>query len=170
MALKIALIKLGTPPSPPEDGHIFVRDQGQTRTMTVEEWQQKYPGRTPMRLLATREADPLWHGTLSHTLAPMAQAANLYEALWCPQTVGRSTADQMVTVLRQGLAWLESAPDYFVNFELHIYRAHCGTYLDFVTFVRTYLEACRCYPDAHIQVVREMFHTERVPRRREPRG
>src|SRR5262245_17739398 len=141
MPLEISLLTPGTRPSLPQDGQIFVHEDGVTRTMSVAEWQAMYPGRTPIRLLATRQPDTLWHGTLSHTLAPMAQASNLYEALWCPQQLGRTTAGKLITLLNQGLAWLERAPDYFVNFELHLWRAQCGTYQDFVTFVRAYLEA-----------------------------
>lgn len=107
--------------------------------------------RGPLRLLRAPTPDVYWQAELTHNLGPMAVHCNLYQEIWWPEELGLERAKQLIRKLQQGLAWLQSDPAFFRNFE---HPNGYGTYEDFVTFVAQYAAACRRYPTARVQVRR----------------
>jgi hypothetical protein len=81
----------------------------------------------------------------------MAAEAGLYEALWRPETIGVALARELVALLRDGLARLQSEP---ARFQMHSPENGWGTYEGLVRFVANYLAACERYPDAKVSVSR----------------
>lgn len=88
---------------------------------------------------------------ITHNLSAMADAAGIYEALWRPEEIGVTTSDQLVPLLEKGLEKLLSDPD---KFELLNPPNGWGSYEGLVEFVQKYLDACREYPDATVEVSR----------------
>ena len=86
---------------------------------------------------------------ITHNLTKMAREAGIYEALWRPNEHGYLKAEQIIPVLRDGLALLESDPERFKKFNS---PNGWGMYENFVPFVKSVLDACEEYPDADIRV------------------
>jgi len=93
----------------------------------------------------------LYGATITHNLVQMANAAGIYEALWNPEEIGAVKASDIIGQLEVGLALLITTPTYFEQFDS---PNGWGTWRHFVPFVSKYLEACREYPDASIEVDR----------------
>lgn len=130
---------------------IFIRENGQTREISREEWDTKYPGREP----AICEPDPndkrLYHGNITHNMAKMAKEAGIYEVLWTPQEIGITRAGKLVRPLLDGLTLLKDAPE---RFRVHNPTNGWGSYEVLVQFVADYLAACLKYPDAQVSADR----------------
>lgn len=93
----------------------------------------------------------VWDSNITHNLGKMAVEAGIYKPLWCPDKIGITKAVQLIEPLTAGLALLESDPHRFRKFNP---GNGWGTYEDFLSFVRSYIEACRKYPDADVKVSR----------------
>ena len=91
-----------------------------------------------------------WLG-LTHNLTEMADEAGLYHALWRPEEVGITKAEQLIGPLTAGLELLCSDPARFEKFNP---SNGWGTYDGFVCFVSDYLAACKEHPDADVSVSR----------------
>lgn len=129
---------------------IFVRENGQTKEISREEWDEKFPGREPVTATVDK-SETVYEANITHNLGQMAEAAGVYKALWRPEEIGVTRASQLVPLLRGGLSQLESDPAYFRKFNP---ANGWGTYDGLVKFVRRYLEACEEYPDAEVYVSR----------------
>lgn len=90
-------------------------------------------------------------GNITHNLGPMAREAGIYKALWRPEELGIKTAAELVPLLAEGLAKLESDPAHFRQFDA---TNGWGVYEGLVRFVRNYLSACREHSDATVRVSR----------------
>lgn len=88
---------------------------------------------------------------ITHNLNKMASEAGIYEALWRPDEHDYQKAEQIIPILRKGLAILEGDPERFKKFNS---PNGWGIYEHFVPFVKAVLEACEEYPDADIRVSR----------------
>jgi len=99
-------------------------------------------------LTATRTID-VYGGNITGNLVPMAKAAGIYEHLWNPHKLGITTAEQLIDPLRQALAKLTDAPEYFQKYNP---SNGWGDYDGFVRFVGEYLDACESNPDAKVHV------------------
>jgi hypothetical protein len=88
---------------------------------------------------------------ITHNLTGMASEAGIYEALWRPDEQGYRKAEQIIPILRKGLALLESDPERFKKFNA---SNGWGMYEHFVPFVKSVLSACEEFPDADIVVSR----------------
>lgn len=88
---------------------------------------------------------------LTHNLAKMASEAGIYYALWRPDEVGITRADQLIAPLEAGLTVLKSNPNRFKKFDA---ENGWGRYENLVEFVEKYLQACRQYPDAEVSANR----------------
>ena len=100
---------------------------------------------------AATSADTLYDDNITHNLTEMAGEARIYQALWRPEEIGIEAASQLIHPLTKGLALLESDPERFKAFDA---PNGWGLYVNFVPFVRKYLEACKRYPDARVEVSR----------------
>lgn len=88
---------------------------------------------------------------ITHNLGKMASEAGIYAALWRPDENNIERAWQLVEPLSAGLAKLEMNP---TGFKLLNPKNGWGDYDGLVDFVRSYLAACKEFPDAHVRVSR----------------
>lgn len=93
----------------------------------------------------------VFSANITHNLGRMAREAGIYEALWRPDEIGITTAEQLIEPLTAGLALLKSDPPRFEAFNS---PNGWGLYEHFVPFVEGYLEACKENPDAAVSVWR----------------
>lgn len=153
MSLDVFL-NVSTPPQPKKAGSgIFVREGGQTKEISAEEWEAKHPGCEPVRMETETETETctVFSANITHNLNTMANAAGIYQALWRPEEIGITTAGQLVPLLRAGLGKLRADPE---KFEALNPCNGWGSYDGFVPWVANYLDACEQYPDAEVSVSR----------------
>lgn len=93
----------------------------------------------------------VYSDNITHNLGKMAQEAGLYDALWRPEENGLKTAADLIPFLEAGLARLRANPEIYEQFNP---ANGWGNYVGLVTFVRDYLDACKCHPDALVRSCR----------------
>ena len=99
----------------------------------------------------TEDNEQVYWANITHNLGQMADKAGIYEALWRPDEIGKEKASEIVELLEKGLNDLKERPEYFKTFNS---PNGWGMYEHFVPFVEKYLEACKDFPDALIEVSR----------------
>lgn len=151
---------------------IFVRENGQTKEITQEEWNAKNPNSEPVKFEQEEtETNKVYSANITHNLNTMADNAGIYEALWRPYKLKNGCnfsddeyqkemefeesqtikAKELIEPLRQGLHNLKSEPERFKKFNP---ENGWGSYDGLVKFVENYLNACYEYPDADVEVSR----------------
>ena len=129
---------------------IFIRENGATREISREEWEERNPGREPGALrVLDEETTELYHRNITHNLRYMALVAGIYRELWCPEECGILHASQMIEPLTRGLAKLQGLP---IMFKALNPESGWGTYEGLVEFVADYLQACAKHPEARVKV------------------
>ena len=153
MSLDVYLVYKGDSGVGPERQAIFIREDGTTREITRDEWEQRYPGREPVTVTVGGESEDnnVFSNNITHNLGSMAGAAGVYKALWRPEEVGVKQAKQLVPLLKDGLAVLQSDPEKFKKLNPD---NGWGDYDGLCNFVAAYLEACMRHPDAEVSVWR----------------
>jgi hypothetical protein len=127
---------------------IYIREDGQTKEVTREEWDERFPNREPVVIRNDdSEEVQVFEGNITHNLNKMAREAGVYMAMWRPKEIEITTAKQLIEPLRDGLARLQTNPEHFRKFNPD---NGWGTYEGLVDFVVDYLSACEKYPDAEI--------------------
>lgn len=149
MSLSVYLYGQGEPQ--PTGSGIFVRENGATREISREEWDEKFPDKEPYRVTLPPLNPWLFCGNITHNLGAMADEADLYSALWRPEERQWTKARHLLPSLRHGLEKLKADPNHFRQFNP---ANGWGSYEQLVTFVRDYLKACEQYPDADVSVSR----------------
>lgn len=96
-------------------------------------------------------ADEGYWANITHNLNRMASEAGIYEALWRPEEIGITRAEQLIGPLTNGLALLKSDPERFEQFNA---PNGWGMYEHLVSFVEEYLNACKDNPDAEVRASR----------------
>jgi hypothetical protein len=131
---------------------IFVRENGETKEISREEWDAKFPGREPV-IAETAEIDDgiVYEANITNNLREMAIEAGIYDFLWRPEEIGVKTANDLIEPLTTGLKKLTDDPDKYKAFNP---PNGWGSYEGFVGFVSHYLDACRAYPNATIGIWR----------------
>lgn len=130
----------------------FLRENGQTKEVSEKEWKERFPDREPIRLkMDTLETNEVHHGNITHNLTEMADKAGIYYALWRPEEQGWKKAKDITPLLEDGLKRLKESPFFYRQFNP---SNGWGSYEVFVQFVEEYLQACKKYPDAVIEVSR----------------
>jgi hypothetical protein len=119
----------------------------------------------------TEETEEVYDANITHNLGEMADKAGIYEALWRPhrlkegynipeedndaeyefEEANTTKASEIIPYLEKGLADLKARPKYFETFNS---PNGWGMYVNFVPFVEKYLNACKQYPDATVEVSR----------------
>ena len=132
---------------------IFIREDGQNREITREEWDERFPGREPVVFspIDGHLDDYVFTSNITHNLGAMAREAGLYEPLWRPEEIGITHASQLIDPLREGLTHLLAEPDRMQEFNP---ENGWGTYEGLIRFTAGYLAACEQWPDAVIEVSR----------------
>ncbi len=148
MSLDVYLTMPGQPQT--YEARIFVREDGQTRNLTREEWAARFPDREPVTF-TEEETDTVYSANITHNLNKMADEAGIYKALWRPEECGITVAAQLIEPLERGLALLQSDPSRFQAFNPD---NGWGTYEGLVRFVQDYLVVARRYSDAEVSVSR----------------
>jgi len=116
------------------------------------------------------EKEEIYHDNITHNLNVMAEQAGLYKALWRPYQLDKDYvhsedykiemqfedsvtifASDLIEIIEQGLDLLKLRPDYFSKFDS---PNGWGTYVHFVPFVESYLNALKQYPDSIVEVDR----------------
>jgi hypothetical protein len=97
------------------------------------------------------EDEELYSGNITHNLGKMAEEAGIYYALWRPEEIGKTRAYEIIELLEKGLEDLKDRPVHFKKFDS---PNGWGMYIHFVPFVEEYLDACKKYPNAIINVSR----------------
>jgi hypothetical protein len=134
----------------PERWAIFIREDGQKKEITLEEWNRRHPGRQPVLAHVGGDGE-IYNGNVTHNLGEMAEAANLYKPLWTPEEIGITKAAQLIEPLTAGLAELRADPDKYKSFNP---ENGWGSYDVLVQFVEEYLAACEQRPDATVRTSR----------------
>ena len=131
---------------------IFVRENGQTKEITQEEWNAKNPNSEPVKFeQGENEINEVYSANITHNLNNMAGEAGIYEHLWRPDEIKITKAKELIEPLRQGLHNLKSDPERYKKFNP---ENGWGSYDGLVKFVENYLNACYEYPDADVEVSR----------------
>lgn len=97
------------------------------------------------------ETELVYDCNITHNLTPMASEAGIYEALWRPEEINATKASDIIDLLESGLSKMKANRKHFEYFNA---SNGWGTYSTFVPFVEKYLEACKEYPNAIIEVSR----------------
>ena len=91
----------------------------------------------------------VFEGNITHNLGAMAREAGIYEALWRPEEINVTTAEQLIEPLTVGLEKLKADPESF-----KVFNNGWGMYDNLINFVEDYLEACIENPDAEVRACR----------------
>jgi len=94
MSLDVYLEGVGEPE--PERWAIFIREGGQTKEISLEEWNRRHPGVMPCLAKVGGSTD-YYNGNVTHNLTDMAKEADLYELLWRPEEVALNTPISLST-------------------------------------------------------------------------
>jgi hypothetical protein len=148
MSLDVYLKNSGT--AGPERWTIFIREDGQMKEISLDEWNRRFPGDQPV-LCHVGGDDEIYSANITHNLNTMADAAGIYEHMWRPDEIGITAAKQLIEPLRAGLAALKADPD---KFKVHNPSNGWGNYDLLVKFVEGYLSACKEHPDSIVSVSR----------------
>ncbi len=130
---------------------IFIRDGGQSKEVTREEWDARNPGREPVTIDIGGDDGTVHTENITHNLNTMADEAGIYKHLWRPDEIGVTKATQLVEPLDACLRLLRSDRTRFEKFNP---SNGWGNYDLLVGFIERYLEACRENPDAAVEVSR----------------
>lgn len=133
------------------DRLIPIRDDGQNTLITRDEWDRRFPGRTPHTISQSPDTITVYEANITHNLNSMADEVGIYKHLWRPDEIGIDKAEQLIAPLREGLARLQADPERCKKLNP---ANGWGTYELLVSFVREYLAACQEYPDATVRVWR----------------
>ena len=143
-------VYLETNETVPADAKIYIREDGQNREISREEWEKKFPGTEPV-VVVEQESNEVYSANITHNLNRMADEAGIYKHLWRPDEIGIDQAEGLVEPLGIGLALLKSDPE---RFKKHNPKNGWGDYDGLVRFVENYLVACKECPQARVRVWR----------------
>lgn len=147
MSLDVTLISM-TPISKKGTG-VFVRENGVNRELTIGEVREKYPDAVIEE--TEFESDRVFDANITHNLGKMADEAGIYYACWRPEEIGAKYAKDIIPLLEKGIEDMKARPGHYRQFDS---SNGWGVYDDFMPWLDNYLEACRKYPDAVIEVSR----------------
>lgn len=102
-------------------------------------------------MLIGAEGKCLYEANITHNLSGMAKEAGVYDCLWRPDENGISRASQIIEPLTAGLARLATEKARFEQFNA---PNGWGLWKNFVPWCADYLQACKDFPDASVEVSR----------------
>ena len=101
--------------------------------------------------LIKTEPTTVFEANITHNLNHMAEEAGIYKYLWRPEELDITLACQLVEPLTRGLDLLKSDPERFKAFDP---SNKWGDYGVLVSFVESYLKACKTNLRAQVEVSR----------------
>ena len=128
-----------------------IRENGKNKRIPIIEEKDEMSLDVYLRIKTQKSEVTVYHDNITHNLGKMAGEAGLYKVLWRPDENGYKRAEQIIPVLRDGLALLGSDPQRLLAFNP---ENGWGDYYGLVDFVKEYLEACEEFPEAVIDVSR----------------
>lgn len=134
-----------------EGSGIFIRENGETKKITREEWNKRFPDREPVVLNHEEETNEVFYANITHNLGTMAQHLGIYECLWRPDENGYKKAHEIIYPLEQAIALMENSPDFYKQFDA---KNSWGTYDQFLPWLKNLLKACEENQDADIEIWR----------------
>lgn len=150
MSLDVWLVINGVQNLAPEQ-NIPIREDGQNKLIDRNEWDRRYPDREPVVIKLPTDDRTVYDSNITHNLNEMADKAGIYKYLWRPDELGIVYASELIMPLTDGVKNLEADPEYYKQFNS---PNGWGLYKNFVPFVRKYLQACKEYPTAKVNVSR----------------
>jgi len=150
MSLDVYLNRKGVQNLEPKEA-IFIRENGSTKEISREEWDLNYPNREPIMVTIPSDNEQVFQRNITHNLGRMASQAGIYEHLWRPEELSITTANELISPLEKGLRQLKEDPEHFKK---NNPENGWGDYQGLLDFVEEYLEACKLYPDASVEVSR----------------
>lgn len=101
--------------------------------------------------LIDADGNEVFSANITHNLNHMAHEAGIYKALWRPEEVGITTARQVAEAVQPGFDQMAQRPSHFEKLNA---LNGWGRYDNFLPWIARYLEACRRWPDAKVEVSR----------------
>lgn len=147
MSLDVSLISK-TPITKKGTG-VFIRENCKNKELTVEEVREKFPNAVVEE--NEFETECVFDANITHNLNKMADAAGIYVACWRPEEIGATKASDIIPILEKGFEDMKTRPEHYKQFDS---PNGWGLYIHFLPWVESYLNACRKYPDAIIEVSR----------------
>ena len=173
MSLDVYLISK-TPISKKQSSGIFIRENGETKEISLSEWNKRNPNVEPVSVIQDDEnefeTNELFSANITHNLAEMASEAGVYDALWRPYRLKGEyvetdnyddemkfensqviSAKELIDPMREGLHKLKSDPDKYEKFNP---ENGWGSYDGLIRFIEKYLNACYENQSANVEVSR----------------
>jgi hypothetical protein len=91
----------------------------------------------------------LFSANITHNLTGMAEAAEIYKLLWCPEELGIKEAGELIEPLKEAIEWMDNNSTYCKSFNA---KNGWGTYEQFVPWLIELLDACELHPRALVEV------------------
>jgi hypothetical protein len=88
---------------------------------------------------------------VTHNLIEMAKNCGIYVAVWRPEEINIKEAYQLIIPIEDAIDELKSYPEKFQFWQP---KNGFGTYIGFLKFLEKYVEVCKKYPNAIIEVSR----------------
>lgn len=154
MSLDVYLV-VGDKPTKKKGSGVFVRKNGKTYELTLDEAKKLYPNREFVE--TEREEKHVYHDNITHNLGVMAVHVptgtnhSLYHHLWRADEIGVQTANQLTTPLENALLYLLRESE---KLKVHNPSNGWGDYDGLLDFVFNYLKACHKYPSASVIIFR----------------
>jgi len=101
-------------------------------------------------LSQVQETD-VYDANITHNLNEMAEALGIYKALWRPEEIGITKANQLIKPLRKAIEEMEDHPSVYKKLDAD---NGWGTYGDFLPWLRGLLHACVKHPEAKVTAYR----------------
>ena len=95
--------------------------------------------------------EEVYSANITHNLNTMAHEAGIYNLVWRPEENDVVQAWQLIEPLREAIADMEKDPE---RFKQHNAENGWGLYEHFLPWLRRYLEACECWPQAKVRASR----------------
>ena len=95
--------------------------------------------------------EELYAATITHNLGAMASEGGFYQAVWRPDECGITHARQLIEPLFKAILLMVAEPE---RFRQHDSPNGWGLYEHFLPWLQKYLDACREYPEATVEVSR----------------
>lgn len=128
---------------------VYARISGETRELSIDEVKDRYPNSAIEE--QEYQTNEVFSANITHNLTEMASEAGVYKYLWEPEEMGKTEAKELIKPLGQGLHRLKLEPEKYKSFNP---SNGWGSYEELVRFVSNYLDACRQFPEAKIEVSR----------------